>query len=68
MRKTFRACLLVLALSCPTLAGEIHNPIQQPPNTAQARAIEGEIPNPETTKGAMTDILLSLFQDMLPLF
>lgn len=69
MRKTFRVCLLVLALACPTLAGEIHNPRQPPPpNSPQEQAAEGEIPTPKTTEETTTEIVLILLRSVLPLF
>ena len=68
MRKTFRACLLMLALACPTLAGEIHNPkageiptpVTRSSNTATQQIKEDEIPTPNMADKATTKIVLKL--------
>lgn len=58
MRKAVRAPLLalVLALSCPTFAGIIHNPgpEQQPPQSDGEAPAGGEIPNPLVDEYAAT--------------
>lgn len=66
MRKTLATALLVLALSSPALAGEIHNPIvtppPQPPRAAEGQATDGVIECP------LTEFTVSLLGSVLALF
>jgi hypothetical protein len=64
MRKVFCAAVLMMALGCPALAGEIHNPAPQPAKiTIQETTAGGEIHNPLT----VAEIMLSLLSGVLPL-
>ncbi len=66
MRKTLKACLLVLVLSCPTVAGEIHTPRQEPPpNNGREQTTLGEIHNPKTSDETTAKIVLILLQSVL---
>jgi hypothetical protein len=62
MRKALRTSALVLALGCPVLAGEIHNPpvVQPPPQLSTAA---GEMHTPPT---AFIDALLAMLSAALP--
>ena len=63
MRKTLAMALLVLALGCPSLAGEMHTPpVTQPPQPPQKTA-PGDMLTPPA---ALIDALLSLLSVALP--
>ncbi len=69
MRKTLRASVLMLALYCPALAGEIHNPAPTPmPPAATEEKTQGEIHNPLTEVEAAAQIALDIAASVLPLF
>lgn len=61
MRKAVTALVLVLALGCSTLAGEIPNPpvTPPPPGASAEQTLEGDIPSPPLVVFVLT--LLSLF-------
>lgn len=74
MRKTLRISLLTLALCCPVLAGEIHNPAPQPPpppppTTNVVQEPEGgEIHNPQAAEDTVIQVALTLLQSVLSAF
>jgi hypothetical protein len=69
MRKTLLTAALVLALSCPALAGVIHTPpVTQPPPpsmTAEEQETDGEIQN--GAADSLTETLLSALGSVLAL-
>jgi hypothetical protein len=60
MRKALRACALVLALGCPVVAGEIQNPVVQPPPPSA--------PTEPTTEGEIHFPLVEIALTLLALF
>jgi hypothetical protein len=71
MRKVFRASLLLIALSCPTFAGIIHNPPPEPspaPTSSVQEPIDGTLPNSIETEYVAVEVTLNLLQVILPLF
>lgn len=69
MRKTLTTGLLLLALSCPALAGEMMTPPAPQPSPAPARAVQetadgatlkGEVPTPPGLSESLTQIMLEL--------
>ena len=66
MRKTLATALLVLALCCPALAGEIHTPPAAqppaPPSAVNEQSTDGIIECP------LTQIAVSLLGSVLALF
>jgi hypothetical protein len=63
MRRTIRTSIVLLALCCPALAGEIPNPPlpQPPPATTQEPTTDGEI------ECGLTEAVLGLLDSILPL-
>jgi hypothetical protein len=62
MRKILTATALLLALGCPALAGEIHNPKPQPAAApTQETNADGYMPN------GLTETVLSLLGSVLAL-
>ena len=77
MRKAFSVAALVLTLSCPVFAGEIHNPAPQPTpsatqDTTQAPTGAFDIQNPQTVDvteaASLTQIALELLAVLPSLF
>ena len=69
MRKTISVAALLLALTCPTYAGEIPNVTPAPPqlsDTAQEPITDGDMPNVSADR--LTEIALDLFAALSPLF
>jgi hypothetical protein len=63
MRKTLTTAALLLALSCPTLAGEIHTPpapTPPQPATATQEPTDGEMLTPPGVSETLTQITLEL--------
>lgn len=80
-RKSFATWVLVLALACPALAGDIPFPgaTAPPPPTATGDisfpgvasppvTANGEIPYPGATIDSITEITLSFWQSVMSLF
>lgn len=69
MRKTLRASILVLALCCPTFAGEIPCPTivpkPEPISAAQEPTIDSEIQNPQTTDGYVQNGAAAAFLEIV---
>lgn len=55
MRKSLRASVLLLALCCPALAGDMLCPSVAPPNSADEATVQGDISNPP-----LVEVVLSL--------
>jgi hypothetical protein len=69
MRKTISVAALLLALTCPTYAGEIPNFSPAPPqisNTAQAPTTDGEMQNDSADR--LTEVALDLLAVLPSLF
>lgn len=69
MRKTISVAALLLALTCPTYAGEMPNVTPAPPqigNSVQEPVTDGEIQN--DSADGLTEIALELFAALSPLF
>ena len=67
MRKTISVVALLLALTCPSYAGEMQNDSPKPQaNTAQEPTTDGDIPN--VTPNRLTEIALELLAALSPLF
>ena len=66
MRKTLPTAVLLLALSCPALAGELHTtgaptpPPPQPASAAQEPTLNGIMQTPPDASESLTDIALEL--------
>lgn len=68
MRKTLRASLLLLVLSCSAHAGLIPNDkTPPPPPPPPAEAEPGLIPNDDTDGETATGVVLSMMQNLLAL-
>lgn len=66
MRKTISVAALLLALTCPTYAGDIQNDSPKPPaNTAQEPTAQGDIQN--RVADAITDAALTVLNSVLSL-
>ena len=69
MRKIISVAALLLALTCPTYAGDIPNFTPAPPqlgNTAQEPTTDGDMPNFAADR--LTEIALELLAALSPLF
>ncbi|HZI17373.1 MAG TPA: hypothetical protein VEY09_02145 [Pyrinomonadaceae bacterium] len=69
MRKTLTTAALLLALCCPTFAGEIHQPIVRPPGSAgtmQEASLEMYEEESITSEG-LAEVVLSLLESVLGL-
>lgn len=64
MRKTLTTAALLLALSCPAFAGEIHTPPApsppQPASAPQEPTLNGEMLTPPGLSESLTQITLEL--------
>ncbi len=71
MRRTLTIAALVLALSCPVFAGEMHTPAPAPPppNTIQAEPVTAGEGETEATEAAdcLTETMVSLLETVLAL-
>ncbi len=68
MRKTLTTAALLLAFSCPALAGEMHTPPVAPPEPPQANIVQEPSTTSEDTTGAadtLTQIALTLLTSVL---
>ncbi len=69
MRKTLRASILLLALSCPALAGDMHNPLVPPPpeqptsTSSESNTTSTQAASPDTA--AMVEAALTVLQVVL---
>ena len=60
MRKSLRASVLLLALCCPALAGDIPNPAVAPPPPSATEEVttDGDIPCPSLVEFVLTLLTL----------
>jgi hypothetical protein len=69
MHKAFSVAVLVLALGCPALAGEIHNPAPQPIKITTAEdAADDEIYTQPPAVDMAAEAMLNLLESVLALF
>jgi hypothetical protein len=69
MRKTLTTAALLLALCCPTFAGEMHQPVARPTapaDTTQEASLEMCEEETITSEG-LTEVVLNLLESVLGL-
>jgi len=69
MRKPLRAFVMVFALCCPVVAGEMLCPsvvpTPQPATIVQEPSVDGEIQNPQTTDGDIQNEAAATFVEVV---